>query len=79
MRRDFPSGSKTPEQLAESLDDPTASNFERKFVQPGGAWWYHVEINRADRDGDEPRASQMRSELKSMTDAMFGALAKKRA
>jgi hypothetical protein len=80
MRRDFLSGSRTtPEQLAKSLDDPTDWHSQWKYVQPGGAWWYHVEINRADRDGDELRASQMRAELKSMTDAMFGALAKKRA
>jgi hypothetical protein len=71
MRRDFLSGSMTPEQLAKALDDPKDWRSEWKNVQPGGSWWYHVEINRADREGDEPRASQMRAELNSMAQRRF--------
>jgi hypothetical protein len=75
MRRDFSSGSMTPEKLAKALDDPEdwRCEREREMVQPGGAWWYHIEINRADREGDEPRATQMRAELSSIVQAKLRA------
>lgn len=34
------------------------------LIQPGGAWWQHVEIAKARRDGDEAKADQMLADLR---------------
>ena len=63
MRRDFLSGALTAEQIAAALDDPQAWRAQWSYVQPGSAWWQHVEINKARAAGDGAGADAMMAEL----------------
>lgn len=48
----------------------------RELVTPGGAWWRHVQIHRAERDGDAEKLAQLKAEqeecLAAATCRFFG-------
>lgn len=36
---------------------------KHSLITPGGAWWRHVEIHKAERDGDQSRAAEIQAKL----------------
>src|SRR6185312_3972520 len=74
MRRDFLEGGLTPERLTAALDDPGAWPTRWEWVQPGGAWWQHVQINQARRDGRHEEAEEIRERLNAGVAAKLSAL-----
>lgn len=50
--------------LEERVDDPGTYRSEWAKCQPGGVWWRHVEIHRADILGDADESARLRDELK---------------
>ena len=76
MRRDFLSGALTAEQIATALDDPKAWHSQWSYVQPGGAWWKHVEINKARAAGDSAKADAVVAELNASIDARLATMPK---
>jgi hypothetical protein len=68
MRLDCLTGDMAPDQLATAFDDPNDAAWKR--VQPGGAWWCHVEIYNARAAGDAERAKQVEEELAASIEAM---------
>ncbi len=74
MRRDFITGALTVERLEAALDDPKAWHSHWSWVQPGGAWWQHVEINKARAAGDNTSADTMVAELNTPIAARLAAM-----
>jgi hypothetical protein len=67
LRRDFSHYSDPPEKLNRLLDDPKVHCSHWHFIQqPDGAWWKHVEIYKAEKEGAADRAEQLKAELESM-------------
>ncbi|ATQ67413.1 MULTISPECIES: hypothetical protein [Methylosinus] len=52
--------------LEERVDNPDAYRSEWARCQPGGVWWRHVEIHRADIAGDADESSRLQEELKGL-------------
>lgn len=52
--------------LEERVDNPDAYRSEWAKCQPGGVWWRHVEIHRADILGDADESALLREELKEL-------------
>lgn len=50
-------------KLEERIDDPNVYLSEWKNVQPGGCWYRHVEIHKAELRGDEFESARLRKEL----------------
>jgi hypothetical protein len=69
IRRDFIEGRQTAEQIAKALDDPKVHFSRWSWVQPGGAWWQHVEINKARAAGDNTAAEQQIAALNASVNA----------
>lgn len=69
MRRDFLEGALTAEQIKAALDDPKAWHSRWNWLQPDGAWWQHVEINKARAAGEDTRADTMVVELNASLNA----------
>ena len=59
MRVDFLSGSLSDAQITKALSDPKADWSRWDWVQPGGVWWQHVEINKARAEGRHAEADAM--------------------
>jgi len=74
MRRDFIEGALTAERIEAALDDPKAWHSRWSWVQPGGAWWQRVEINRARAAGDNAVADAMIAKLNASVDARLAAM-----
>lgn len=74
MRRDFIEGALTAKQIEAALDDPKAWHSRWSLVQPGGAWWQHVEINKARAAGNDTRADTMVAELNTSIAARLAAM-----
>jgi len=62
------------DHLERLLDDPSVHNSRWAWIQPGGAWFQHVEINRARREGDEAKADAMNVELNAGVARQMAAL-----
>ncbi len=65
MRADFLDGVKSVSEIERELDTPAPSDHRShwRLIQPGEAWWQHVEINKASRDGRSDDADAMRAAL----------------
>jgi hypothetical protein len=51
---------KTEQDLRATLMEGGSNH---KHVVPGGAWWQHTEIWKAERDGDTKRAEKLKAEI----------------
>ena len=74
LRRDFLTnwrGSDYPEKV---LDDPTVCPRDYESAQLGGAWWLHVEINKAVRDRRGDDEAEARAVLGNMVNKRLRAL-----
>jgi hypothetical protein len=47
-----------PDQMAALLDDPNVPQSRWRWLQPGGWWWKHVEINKLREAGFEEEAQR---------------------
>jgi len=45
------------------FDDPWRHRSEWDRMQPGGAWWYHVEMAKAQKTGKHQEVERLRAEL----------------
>ena len=45
-------------------------NYE--YIVPGGAWWRHVQIHIAERDGDVERVAQLKAEQEQSLAELLG-------
>jgi hypothetical protein len=43
----------------------------KRLIAPGGAWWRHVQIHIAERDGDAQRLAQLKAEQEQSSAAAF--------
>jgi hypothetical protein len=67
---------KSVPELVAMLDDP--KHRDHKLVQLGGAWWRHVEIEKAKRSGDQEKAAELQKQLQKEADAIAIGLACRR-
>ena len=63
MRADFLDGSDPVVEIERRLDTPGVHRSMWHLVQPGGAWFQHVEIYKAKRDGRDGEADAMKAAL----------------
>ena len=60
----YTDGRDTVEVIERRLDDPSDHRSKWSWVQPGGAWWLHVEINKARRDERMADVEALEADLK---------------
>ncbi|MBS7741468.1 MULTISPECIES: hypothetical protein [unclassified Chelatococcus] len=53
----------TLDQHRARVDDPKSHDSRWAWIQPGGSWWLHVEINKAKANGDDDRAADLKRQL----------------
>ncbi|MCJ2011246.1 hypothetical protein [Methylobacterium sp. J-076] len=68
MRRGLVNASVPMDQLLKLMEppqfgDPWRSRNQWDQMQPGGAWWFHVEMNKAQKAGDLAEVERLRAEL----------------
>jgi hypothetical protein len=73
LREDHPNWHVPIEILERRLSDPNDPQSRWEWVQPGGAWWQHVEIAKAHRDGHHEQAEAMAWELEAIVRAWAAA------
>lgn len=78
LRRDLVNGSAPMEQLLDLMEppqfgDPWRSRNQWDRMQPGGAWWLHVEMNKAQKAGDLAEVERLRAELRASVDRRMAA------
>ena len=73
MRADMMDGAEPLERLESWLEEPRFGDPYRHrskwdTIQPGGAWWFHVEMAKAEKAGDLAEAGRLRAELYASLD-----------
>jgi len=68
MRRGLVNASVPVDQLLKFMEppqfgDPWRSRNQWDRMQPGGAWWFHVEMNKAQKAGDLAEVERLRADL----------------
>ena len=68
LRTDFLQNDMSLPEIEQSLerpepDGPMAHRSNWKLIQPGGAWWVHVEIEKARKAGNHAEADRLLAEL----------------
>ncbi|CAH1653436.1 conserved hypothetical protein [Hyphomicrobiales bacterium] len=53
----------TMDDLRQRLIDPKAHGSRWEWIQPGGSWWLHVEMNKAKVAGDEAHFTDLHRQL----------------
>jgi len=71
LRRDFLNHRLSDADLEGLLDTPDCHRSHWAYVQPGGVWWMHVGVHRAERAGDAVKAAAIRAELNAKVDREF--------
>lgn len=66
LRCDYTDGRDTVEVIERRLDDPSDHQSKWSWIQPGGAWWLHVEINKARRDERVADVEALEADLKAV-------------
>ena len=74
LRLDFLTGRYDLAELETRLSDPKAHGSRYDWIQPGGAWWRHVEIHKADLAGDGDASAAMHAELLAHVNAQMARL-----
>jgi hypothetical protein len=77
MRLDFSTGGLSLEEMTAALDYPAAgwSQEWRRIQPPDGAWWKHVEINKARANGKHAEADVMLDNLNASVAVKMKAIA----
>ena len=73
-RCDFVDGRDSVEVIERRLDDPSAHGSKWSWMQPGGAWWLHVEMAKARRDGRDDEAEALNATLQASVRRKMAAL-----
>ena len=73
LRCDMVWGGRSLTVIEQMVDDPEAYRSEWADMQPGGAWWRHVEINRAVHEGREADAVAAQADLERFAEEKFAA------
>jgi hypothetical protein len=61
LRRSYTYIYRSPQECMASLDDPSSKVWA--YVQPGGRWWFHVEILKARAAGNDHKADLLQADL----------------